>query len=438
MNVSGTLICALWVLDIDLAIQRPDHFVVAADIPFTFWQQDRAPRPKSNKDFCIDKTMNAPPLVAWSEDVHSHAVHIHQWLQRCQPRRPRLPRKRHLQDATWGLIQGKAYHWKRVRQIRHTVRMAFLRSVFAGWRGERLASTPCFSHTWLKQSQFDLAWHLYCYKQLCPSVAQRVRQDDTDYYQRFAQSHSDESLPTVWKTLKPLLPRAAAKRANNLRCVGPATTDIVRHFDALEAGEATTYPNLLRDCHRAQQAALAEAPLVVPLTDLPSRIDIERLCCKAKKGKAPGIDQVTSETLCRHAVLASDTLHQLILKAFIQGAEPLQWKGGRDACDPEKIHCNAGRCHEGHHAPDNMWQTLPCAAAPDAHWLDHFHEGSGSVRWISWPADELRHALIADFLQFSHPGSAVIWGSVFRCESCFSLHDSRACLWWCCIVSPPV
>ena len=167
-------------------------------------------------------------------------------------------------------------------------------------------------------------------------MAQRVRQDDTDYYQQFAERHSDESLPTIWKTLKPLLPRAAAKRANNLRCVGPATTDIVRHFDALEAGEATTYPTLLRDCHRAQQAALAEAPLVVPLTDLPSRIDIERSCCKAKKGKAPGIDQVTSETLSRHAVFASDTFHQLILKAFIQGAEPLQCKGGKMHVIPKK------------------------------------------------------------------------------------------------------
>ena len=48
---------------------------------------------------------------------------------------------------------------------------------------------------------------------LCPSVMHRVQQDDNEYYQKFAQSHSDESLPTLWKTLKPLLPRASAKRA---------------------------------------------------------------------------------------------------------------------------------------------------------------------------------------------------------------------------------
>ena len=42
---------------------------------------------------------------------------------------------------------------------------------------------------------------------------------------------------TLWKSLKPLLPRQVAKRRNNIRCVGPATCDIVSHFDALEAGE---------------------------------------------------------------------------------------------------------------------------------------------------------------------------------------------------------
>ena len=110
----------------------------------------------------------------------------------------------------------------------------------------------------------------------------------------------------------------------------------MKHFDALEAGEVANYPALLRDCHRVQQAALAEAPLVIPLTDLPSRVDVERLCCKAKKGKAPGIDQVTAETLRVHAVSASDTIHQLILKAFVQGAEPLQWKGGKMHVIPKK------------------------------------------------------------------------------------------------------
>ena len=325
-----------FVMDIDLTLHRPDHYVVAADVPISFWQSARAPRPRLTQPHGHELTVTAPPAVPWSVDVHSHAVHIHRWLQQCQPRRKNIPRKRHLQDATWELIQSKAYHWKRVRQIRHTLRIMTLRCIFDSWRTAPASSSLPDSGSWMKHGHFDLAWHLRCHQRLCATVAQRVRQDDNEYYQNFAQCHSDESLPNLWKTLKPLLPKAAAKRTNNLRCVGPATTDIVQHFDGLEVGEVTPYSHLLLDCHRAQQEALADAPLVIPIADLPSRIDIERICCKAKRGKAPGLDHVTAETLRTCALPASDALHQLILKAYVQGAEPLQWKGGKMHVIPKK------------------------------------------------------------------------------------------------------
>ena len=321
-------------MDIDLALQRPDHYVVAADIPMSFWQCERAHRPSSRKPSRCESTSSVPPAIPWLMDVHSHAVHIHHWLQQCQPRRLRAPRKRHLQDATWQLIQHKAYHWKRARQIRHHLRLTILRTIFAGWRAEHVVAPDC--NTWLKQEHLGLAWHLLHHHRLCSQVTQCVRHDDNEYFRNFALRHSDESLPTLWKTLKPLLPKASAKRANNLRCVGPATSDIVRHFDELEAGEPTQYSSLLRDCHQAQQDALADAPLIIPLADLPTRIDIERICCKAKRGKAPGIDHVTAETLRGYAMPESATFHQLILKAFVQGAEPLQWKGGKMHVIPKK------------------------------------------------------------------------------------------------------
>ena len=325
-----------FVMDIDLTLHRPDHYVVAADVPISFWQSARAPRPRLTQPHGHELKVTAPPAVPWSMDVHSHAVHIHRWLQQCQPRRKNIPRKRHLQDATWELIQSKAYHWKRVRQVRHTLRITTLRCIFDSWRTAPASSSLADFGSWMKHGHFDLAWHLRCHQRLCATVAQRVRQDDNEYYQNSAQCHSDESLPNLWKTLKPLLPKAAAKRTNNLRCVGPATTDIVQHFDGLEAGEVTPYSHLLLDCHRAQQEALADAPLVIPIADLPSRIDIERICCKAKRGKAPGLDHVTAETIRTCALPASDALHQLILKAYVQGAEPLQWKGGKMHVIPKK------------------------------------------------------------------------------------------------------
>ena len=53
-------------------------------------------------------------------------------------------------------------------------------------------------------------------------------------------------------------------------CVGPATHDIVQHFGTLEAGEMVDYSTLLQECHQTQQELLAEIPLAIPLSSLPS------------------------------------------------------------------------------------------------------------------------------------------------------------------------
>ena len=325
-----------FVTDIDLATQRPDHFAVAVDIPITLWHRSR--RIRRQPDVAAANTAGtSPPQIPWDLDVHSHAALLHQWLRGWQPKRPHLPRKKHLTPDTWHLVQTKAFHWKRSRQIRATLRTTTLRAIFDAWRTcDAPQANNDTSSQWLKISQMDLAWHLDQHRRMDAIVADAVRRDDTAFFESFARRHNDEALPTLWKTLKPLLPRAAARRRNNLRCIGPATHDIVQHFDALEAGEPALYPDLLQQCHESQQRALDEAPLVVALTDLPNRVDLEQLCCRGKRGRAPGLDLVTTETLRECLLPASDTFHVLVMKAFLQGSEPLQWKGGRMHVIPKK------------------------------------------------------------------------------------------------------
>ena len=186
-------------LDIDLAVQRPDHFAVAVDLPMHIWQRDRS----SPSSSCTQSTAPAhSPVVPWAVDVHSHAAVLHTWLQSCQPRRPKFLRKRHLQDSTWHLIQYKAYHWKRCRQIRTTLRLASLRAVFHGWRHCSCPDNvlPDFS-SWLARSHLDLAWHMLRFLRLCPQVAHAVRHDDVLYFEAFANHHNDEALPSLWKSL---------------------------------------------------------------------------------------------------------------------------------------------------------------------------------------------------------------------------------------------
>ena len=196
-----------FVTDIDLATQRPDHFAVAVDIPITMWHRSR--RIRRQPDVAAVNTAGAPPQqIPWNLDVHSHAALLHQWLRGWQPKRPHLPRKKHLTPDTWNLVQTKAFHWKRSRQIRATLHTATLRAIFDAWR---TCDVPLGDHDASSQwqtSQMDLAWHLDQHRRMGVIVTDAVRRDDIAFFESFAQRHNDEALPTLWKTLKPLLPRA--------------------------------------------------------------------------------------------------------------------------------------------------------------------------------------------------------------------------------------
>eukprot|EP00435_Cladocopium_sp_Y103_P067591 s210_g30.t1 len=326
-----------YVPDIDLSLQKQDHFPVAADVPLVM----RPPSARSAPVLHHRSSVAAvsPPVVDWSLDVHTHADQLHRWLQCHQLAPHRWPRKKHLQDATWQLVQHKAFHWKRVRQIRATVRTGLLRTLFQAWRADCLssyASVAPVCRPWLRLADYTIAWHLHQHRLLASKVLQAVRNDDRTYFQAFAARHSDESFPNLWKSLRCLLPKNAAKCRNNLRCVGPLPSELFQHFNALEAGEPTHFPDLLTRCHARQQQALADCPLVVPLSHLPSRLDFEKICARAKRNKAPGLDGVTVNTLSSCFEHQSDIGHQLILKAFLTGCEPLQWKGGLMHVIPKK------------------------------------------------------------------------------------------------------
>eukprot|EP00435_Cladocopium_sp_Y103_P057853 s641_g20.t1 len=252
---------------------------------------------------------------------------------------PYILTRSHLSSETWQLIQQKAYHWKRLRQIRATVRCGFLRALFEGWRSSTRAtlSVPSSPYRfWLKLADHEAALHLHKYLNIRDLVLRAVRDDDRTFFQQFADRHSDESFPNLWKSLRCLLPKASSQRRNNLRCIGPASSDIVLHFNDLEAGEHVGYGALLDQCHRRQQCALSEAPLLVPLEHLPTRLYFEKTCARVKRNKAPGIDGVTPNTLqsCLHG--CSEVGFLLVLKSFLLGAEPLQWKGGLMHIIPKK------------------------------------------------------------------------------------------------------
>ena len=185
-----------------------------------------------------------------------------------------------------------------------------------------------------------VAIHARQFELLSGQVRQGVRQDDKIYYENLATQTAlvaaDEGMPGLWKAIKRLLPKSRSKAKLSVRCCGPDPVDIKNHFNALEAGGQIDYRNLVERCFAHQKALCDEAPLLVPLEHIPTRIDMEQLVLRQKSNRAPGLDGVTSETLKQSSKTDSLPFFQLFLKSWLLGAEPIQFKGGMIHCIAKK------------------------------------------------------------------------------------------------------
>ena len=325
---------------IDLTTKKDDHQCVCATCPWTIW--DRCSRPQIKKDRAQDESKQSAPIIDWQCSVHDHAAQLQQWLRTQQPSSTKTTlRKSHLSESTWHRIQLKKYHWKRIRQIRSTLRQSWLRAIFDGWRAHQHATQPCVVNpVWAASCDKALALHMHCFRVLSNEVRDRVRKDDGAYYDslasRTADVASDEGFPGLWKAIKGLLPKTKKKRQSSIKCCGPDPLEIRDHFNALEAGELVAYPELLHSCAAQQRELCDEAPLVVPLQHIPSRVTMEQLALRQKSNRAPGLDLVTSDTLKTATKFDSFPVYALMFKIWMLGSEPVQFKGGLVHCIAKK------------------------------------------------------------------------------------------------------
>ena len=281
------------------------------------------------------------PSVPWNCNVHDHAVQLQQWLQSWQQPKPASTRKKsHLQDGTWQIIQSKKFHWRRIRQITATQRRGWLCAIFEAWKKSPNTSHQTSTTPWLALCDREIALHQSWFRRLANLVRQQTRLDDSSFYDMMAQSTvlaaADEGMPGLWRSIKGLLPKNKAKRQSNIRCRGPDPQDIQMHFNNLEAGEKIGYDELLQQCASQQRGLSSETPLIIPLHQIPSRIQVEQQVLRQKVNKAPGLDKITAATLKQMTRRSSLPIYQLMLKAWILGSEPLQFKGGMIHCIAKK------------------------------------------------------------------------------------------------------
>ena len=225
-----------------------------------------------------------------STDVHSHAAQVQHWLASQTPARTLAqPRKKHLSTATWLAVQRKKYHFKRYGWCKRDLAKHTLAAVFYAWRNSSTLSTfTPSSSVWRKLCDHSIAFHAAMAQRFSMQVTRGVRADDKAFYEGLAQQQgaiaADEGLPSFWKSIKPLLPKSRKKQRSNIRCTGPEPSELCNHYNQLEAGFQCDYSSLLLQCFHRQEHAVADAPLQMALTDLPSRQEVERAGHRQKKG----------------------------------------------------------------------------------------------------------------------------------------------------------
>ena len=329
-----------WVSDeVDLSLDRADHECVCASIPLAVGTRTNQPRHLGAPEIHDDSI--DVPSINWSTDVHSHAAQLQKWLiATAPPRAPAVPRKKHLTDNTWQLIQLKKYHSKRLKACRSTFDKHILLAVFNGWKHSSQSSSTSSNAnqvaasftSWLKLCDHSIAFHSALFRRLSRQTTRQVRQDDKTFYQQLAYQHgriaADEGLPSLWKSIRHLLPKFKKKQRSNIRCIGPEPHELRDHYNSLEAGYELDYASLLRQCFDRQKEAIADAPLQMELSELPSRQEIEQVGRAQKRGRAPGVDGIIPEILHQAVPWNSDVFTLLFLKTWVLSAEPVQFKGG--------------------------------------------------------------------------------------------------------------
>ena len=318
------------IADVDLSISKVDHASVACSFPITCLLAATGHVETANES--AESYHDEFPDVPWATNVHDHAALLQRWMQdHCQVRRQvARKRKQHLTQRTWQLIQWKRHHWQRCRQLRSAQRVGVIRAVFNAWRSP--SSPPLDFRPWMRLSDHSLALHAWRHHQLCLEVVACVRQDDKNYYTELAQSQgdvaADEGMNGLWKKIRHLLPKMVSKTRSNIRCRGPTGDELTEHYCHLEAGKLTSYDGLLQRCLQRQIASLEDQPLQIALDALPTRIEVETICRKAKRGRAPGLDHVPIDDLQQFMFHQSAGFHLLLFKAWTVASEPVQFKGG--------------------------------------------------------------------------------------------------------------
>ena len=102
------------------------------------------------------------------------------------------------------------------------------------------------------------------------------------------------------------------------------------YYKGLEDGQATDPTCLALQCmdRQVHKSSRRTEEAVPPLEAIPSLCDVEELLRRTAEHKSPGLSEVPTSVFHHAAAALSPVVFELMMKVYITGSEPIQWKGG--------------------------------------------------------------------------------------------------------------
>lgn len=345
--------CTSWVADdIDISLHHEDHrvalvhFVMDLTAPSA---RHHAPLRKFHAETADLTSLRSAIGGEPDLDVHSHAMLLQQQISACLPRtEPVGPRKRKtsLSSATWQLVLQKKKWRLALWEANDLQRATFLQAVFLQWKQlaqdvpveDIESSARGFQELFAEQDRV-IAKVLFEFRAHGRLVTKASRADDAAFYQHLLKEGSAFLAPSdarqLWKVIKRALPKYQQRKTSidPLRLL-KFEDDWNPHFEALEAGRVIAPHALLDGAHCQHIEARLDCPPT--FSTLPTLFDLEHVLRSNKVGKATGFDPFPSALYHCHAAELAEHAFPLLLKVWLWGEEPLQFKGGPMALIPKR------------------------------------------------------------------------------------------------------
>ena len=305
----------------------------------------------------IDQCIKQGPMPGWNTDVHTHVQQLSAGLtstfQEIYEKPPPKPRKTTMTPATWALVTAKRTTRNTLNALQHQQRWNLLRTCFTAWAQGPLSRSDCaeFS-TIMAEQDIVIAKELMHFRELGRQVTAALRADDVEFFTNLSTEAAEFMEPhqakRFWQVIRRSLPQHKQRRSNPAPMALQHLDDQwLPHFHQLECGESVSAPFLVHACHHFQMQRLPEAGTAFELSDFPALPEIEAAFRSTKANRSVGFDATPSGVYRAVAPPLARAFFDLVLKTFLWGAEPIQWKGGPLAVIAKKSDWSIARNFRG-------------------------------------------------------------------------------------------